>query len=1098
MKKQTRIISILMAFVMLISALSVGVSAAYTSYERPGGYDTLGRPYLTLDQCGSAVMDKIDAILKEKDIHKNIDLSILGEIDLDFRSIDKSIDSINDLLDSKLYSALNTMFNLGDLEKLNGYWLERSPKRTTAGHTDLEVFYCVLKFLADNRELVGKAIDDSFNLGFLDSFFDLSDIIGDIPTLIKGAVYGALFDDEVYGEMPDGMTVDEMLNKKLRYLLVNDDVVNPLDKPTETGKPRVPNGLLPSMDGKTNVNTNTAYQFLRNAINAALTDIVIPMLKDLLIEKFGIIVNEQHPNGYYDGLSDLDIVWNILFKKTASEQPAEPADPEEGGGALDSLLSGLVEVPDEIQGQAIPMIEYALNYIIMGPFLDTYITRSENGISLASGFDSAIGELLTIACGLMPLLNLNGVTLKTDEEIATMTTAQKFAYIGKMVCIGLLDFTVIPDSVQSLREVATYVLISYCANIIPDDEFLSKINYNVQNSTSNAINPKTDGALIVIASLLRYYLNANTEMNIPANLSFDGTINYIVDWAIGKFGGAIYTGGMEADSAWTKIDKILFGESPTLNGIFQKSWLPTTINSNNPKNSITYDLIVNKIVFAILDFDFDSLFSIFQKNPTGELNNDVLSVILNFVARIVNGMFNNVKVIPLNLKNIETIFEKSQLRGVVERLLEQLPNYIEDICTVVLPIVVPNMDIVNLKQFDIAAPDGTVAITASQLRTLLDTQVPKSQVQEYDENGYVFFGIEDFTPTFKYYDYMDARRDAENLLKRYEDNPDTVQLREITNVGYRLNYYYNALVRRTSLNADRLNEILGIYDISGFDPSLYSVRSWNEFIRAYTFASDLYDDITFGLGGFSNITQSMISEARSKVIAAVKGLKPWAPLADYEALNDAISLAQLKTSEKERVRYFEDGMADLLTTLGKAIVLPRDYDRNEQDTIDKFVEAITEAINNLVYKPAIIGVETTNAIIDSTRKIAYGLEEGLATVLSHITNVGAGNVEVVANGKGFETVGTGTVVKLVLNNEVIDSYTVVIFGDVDGDGFADGNDAVIVSQLANKVIAQEDLDQNFIYAADADGDNSIDDLDVEELIDAGMFKTTIDQTHEIV
>ncbi|MCR4614757.1 MAG: hypothetical protein K5756_01215 [Clostridiales bacterium] len=1093
MKKQTRIISILMAFVMLVSGLSVGVNAAYTAYNKPGGYDTLGRPFLTLDQCGSAVLDKIDAMLAEKNL--TYDINYLGgliDLDLDLTSIDNAMDSIVDVLDSNVVSLATDVFNCGDVEKLDDYWLKNSPRRTTNGRTDLEVFYGLLKFLAANKTLVGKAIDGTFDLGTFQRWIKLSDLTGDIPAKIKEAVYGALFDKDKYGEMPAGMTVDQMLNKKLQYLLVYDDV----DQLS---------GLLPSMAGKTDVNNNTAYEFLRNAINAALTDIVIPSLRDTLIEKFGIVVNEQHPNGYYDGLSDLDIVWNILFKKPESEQPAEPSGESgdesgnESGGALESLLKGLVEVPDNIQGQAIPMIEYALNYLIMGPFLDTYITRSENGLSLAGTFDESIGELLTIACNLMPLLNLNGVTLKTNEEVDAMTTSEKFSYIGKMVSIGLLDFTVIPDSVQSLREVATYVLISYCANIIPDIEYLSKINYNVQVSTSNAINPSTDGALIPLAALLTYYLNANTEMNIPEGLSFDGLVEHIVNWALNKFGGALYTGGLQqSESAWSKLDKLLFGESPLLNGIFQKNWLPTAINTNNPANSLTYDIIINRIVFAILDFDFDSLLEIFQKNPNGELNKPVLNVILNFVARIVNGMFGNEKVIPLNLPNAEAIFEASTLRGVAERLLGKLPDYIEAICTVVLPIVVPKMDIVNMKQFDITAPEGTVAVTAEQLRWYLDQQVPKSQTQEYDEDGYVFFGIEDFKPAYRYYDYMDARREAESILKKYAENPDAISLRDITNASYRLNYYYDELIRRTALNASKLNEILNIYDISDFDQSQYSVRSWNEFARAYAFANDLYEDILFGIGNFQNVTQSMISEARSQVISAVKGLKPWAPLADYEAFDDILATAKFKTSDKERTRYFEDGMTDLLSVLDKAIQLPKDYDRNEQSTIDKFVEALQEALEALVYKPAIVSVETTNAIIDSTRKLAYGLEEGLMTVLSHITKVGAGTVEVFDNGRGFQAMGTGTVVKLVLNDEVIDTYTVVIFGDVDGDGYADGNDAVIVSQLANGRIESSDLGETYALAADADGDNGVDDLDVMALIDSGMFKTTINQNHEIV
>lgn len=1092
MKKNTRIFSILLAFVMFVSMMSVGVSAAHTAYDTPGGYNTLGKPYLTLDQCGSALLDYIDASLREADITIYYDI-VITTIDLKFTSIDNTLNSLDDLINDSFYGFV-TKLDVGDLNDLSEYWIENCPRRTDVGTTDMQVLYGLCNFLHDNKTIIGKVVDGSFSLGIVDSFYNINDAIGDISAKIKGMIYGILFDEDVYGAMPDGMTIDQMINQKLNYLLVSDPVEG--------------EGMLPSMEGKINVNSGSTYSFLRNTINALLTDMVIPMLVDLLVDTFDIVIDETHPDGYYDGTSSLDIVWKIIFKSGDAEEGGDTGEGEElGGGALGALLGGLVEVPAELDGKAVPMLNYALNYILMeNPgFLGTYITRTEQGIGLAPGFDAAMGELLTILSNLMPMLNLNGITLKSEEEIAAMTTAQKFSYIGKMVCIGLIDFTVIPDNVQTLRETATYLLISYCANILPDIDYLSRIDYSVTTSTYNAINPSTDGALMVSAGLIRYYLNANTEMNIPEGLTFNGTIEYMLNWAIAKFGGVIYTGGMESDTVWKKLDKILFGESPLLCGILQSSWLPTTVDRTN----MTYDILFNKIIFAILDFNFTEttgLFSLFQKNDTGELNEPISNVVLSFVARLINGIFENTTIISTETENFESLFTNSQLRTIVVALLEALPTYIEAICVSVLPLVVPLMGIVDMSQFDIAAPPGAATYTAVQLRNLLDRQVPKEQDIMYDEDGYVFFGVENYTPEYKYYDYMDARSEAEAVLSDYDeymankDDPEwvgkTVTIADISKVAYRVNYYYNQLVSRTTLNVARLYDVMEVYDISTFDSSEYSLRSWHNLERAWAFAESVYQDVMFNLNSFSNMSQTMIAEARSQLVSAVKSLKPWAASADYTVLDTAIVNAERYVAEASR--YFDDCASVLINIYNKALEIPTDYDLNDQDLINNMIEALQGAIDGLVYIPAVISVDTTNTILDETRKIVFGLDQGMYTVFSHVANVGAGAIEVIDNGKGFSTVGTNTTINLVLNGEIIDTYKVVIFGDVDGDGFADGNDAFIVSQLTNRVITEDDLGTEYTYAADADGDNNVDDLDVDTLVDAGMFKTTIAQDHELV
>ncbi len=92
---------------------------------------------------------------------------------------------------------------------------------------------------------------------------------------------------------------------------------------------------------------------------------------------------------------------------------------------------------------------------------------------------------------------------------------------------------------------------------------------------------------------------------------------------------------------------------------------------------------------------------------------------------------------------------------------------------------------------------------------------------------------------------------------------------------------------------------------------------------------------------------------------------------------------------------------------------------------------------------------------------------------------------------------TGTTVNLVDNTgTVYDTLTVVIFGDVNGDGWYDGMDAVIVSCLANGMLTESDVSEAEYMAADCSHDGVIDSFDVDILQQAGVLLTEVDQSKD--
>ncbi|MCQ2484561.1 MAG: Ig-like domain-containing protein, partial [Clostridia bacterium] len=93
----------------------------------------------------------------------------------------------------------------------------------------------------------------------------------------------------------------------------------------------------------------------------------------------------------------------------------------------------------------------------------------------------------------------------------------------------------------------------------------------------------------------------------------------------------------------------------------------------------------------------------------------------------------------------------------------------------------------------------------------------------------------------------------------------------------------------------------------------------------------------------------------------------------------------------------------------------------------------------------------------------------------------------------YETLGTDSIVYLTRDNEIIDAYTVVIFGDVNGDGWYDGMDSMIVNCLANGMMTKDDVGEAIYMAADCNHDGVIDQLDVDILREAGVLLSQVDQ-----
>ncbi len=139
-----------------------------------------------------------------------------------------------------------------------------------------------------------------------------------------------------------------------------------------------------------------------------------------------------------------------------------------------------------------------------------------------------------------------------------------------------------------------------------------------------------------------------------------------------------------------------------------------------------------------------------------------------------------------------------------------------------------------------------------------------------------------------------------------------------------------------------------------------------------------------------------------------------------------------------------------------------------------------------------VTAEGTDTVIDKDHGIIYGLsDEGISDLEDYVEYAG-GVVEYEETDQGF---GTGTVVNFVVNGEVYESYTVIICGDLSGDGVVDSYDYAVLAAMINGDIEVEDGSALYL-AADIYVDGVVDIYDLSVLAAYVNGDAEITQTPE--
>lgn len=113
----------------------------------------------------------------------------------------------------------------------------------------------------------------------------------------------------------------------------------------------------------------------------------------------------------------------------------------------------------------------------------------------------------------------------------------------------------------------------------------------------------------------------------------------------------------------------------------------------------------------------------------------------------------------------------------------------------------------------------------------------------------------------------------------------------------------------------------------------------------------------------------------------------------------------------------------------------------------------------------LVAKDGKSPVIDNANKYVYGITPG--TDIETYFTVKNGALELVANSAGYKN-GTGAIINVKNSSgTVVETYTTIVFGDIDGNGVIDGTDNVSIMQF----VADSDtnsLDKKQLFASDLD------------------------------
>lgn len=578
MKKAKRLLAVLLAVVMLLSAASIN-TYAYTSannYHEPKVSNEMY--WFNYEQGCGYLLDLLDDMLadagiyigtSELDVFLNdalgMEINIVTEGvwwflagvsldldqylkdagvssgDLDLRSVDglvKSLYGLLNCLDSdnvpEILENISGIYDvLGELNTyLNVANLDNNCTRATA--EDSEVLEMLILWLYNHSTLLVKAIAGTLDWGDL-----LGDMIGDLlggdtanlDLFVKNMLYTMLVDDSLEA-IPEGETIDTGLQKVIDWALITGTGASP-----ETGSNSIlganAEGLMPGMANQPGGATITgiAIQADRDLDGVAenVTMSTYQLVANLLECLMGGMLGPMLSELLYDAF-DVEITEQYPY-----------GDPEVMNDQTFSMVIGLVESLLVQNGAPTPeyseeentypalKIDAMLDWLFNGGGLDAFILIDYQGIHIQDNFMSLLNDLIRLLVNMLPSLGLFASSAHLSYSSDEMNAVWYYNDAGQLVAEGTegaIDVTyvtyetkevVYATEYQTVNEVTTPVAYNYLATDMP---------VNIADDTaSDYANPKFIRNNYVIATDQVYA----TVIKMALNDMIEGC--YFPEWA---------------------------------------------------------------------------------------------------------------------------------------------------------------------------------------------------------------------------------------------------------------------------------------------------------------------------------------------------------------------------------------------------------------------------------------------------------------------------------------------------------------------------------------------------------------------------------------
>lgn len=238
MKKSTKLLSVILAVVMIFSTMSVMAFAAKTKYQTSDNLTALDAyspdgavTRLSTEERMSVVFDFLDVTLAAANINMGEVINTAGlRLVIDLRSVNAlcgTIDSAQALLNNGLVKLIKGLLGIVKDANLKNW----KSGMTREKNAQLDIVNGIATLLNDNAGLVKKVINDGkLDVGIIGNFVDISGVnkyLSDLPGMLKGLVY------PMFARVDDDMTLINTYSTTTANpdTLVKKVLINAMSKP---------------------------------------------------------------------------------------------------------------------------------------------------------------------------------------------------------------------------------------------------------------------------------------------------------------------------------------------------------------------------------------------------------------------------------------------------------------------------------------------------------------------------------------------------------------------------------------------------------------------------------------------------------------------------------------------------------------------------------------------------------------------------------------------------------------------------------------------------------------------------------------------------